>query len=460
LAVFAVPFMVAYGMVAYSFLLRGLPLPARLALAVLLGIFCGNFLLAKRKAEHIFRHVAEARFLGCGITVSGSLWNPFSVPVITIHAEGSTPQEAGALANVVAISGPDYTVSPRRNSSMANIAFLITFYGLAMRMIGAAQRPSLMAITLGVALALFLTVTADNFLALQEFKFAGAETAYLGRGAHDYQVWNFLLLEHARRRYEDPETFKSETRRILVERCGLNRDSAVLEPGAGGGFLWKHLPEELRPGWIELEKNLCAHTYAVRHGFGTRFINTDAKSTPFPPDSFDAIVGLECFDAFSTNDFNIFLKEALRVLKPGGLAVHLKDFPDYPGELIAARMNLFAKSVIGKTPVTYKTRAIKDAYLKFTPLKAGEIAALKEKAGDILPQFTAAAKTLADIYAAGPKSNPRFAMPMYLSIMIMKRAFADSGFEIVEEGDCKPYLAYLIARKPKQPAPSPQEQQA
>lgn len=423
------------------------PAAPKAAFSLVLGAVSALALLFRQKREHLRRHEAEAAFLGFSCSVKGSLWNPFAGPALLLHKAAGDPEEDRLLADLVRISGPDYVFKEARFYGAgdwpaicaAALAVLLgAFHGLL---------PLLLPL-FSLAAMLILVPAAGIALAKAERRACYGEASVPASGEGGYRQWNFLFLESKRERTGRLARMEAEIKRVLMEEAGLAAGAAVLEVGAGGGFLWKHLPEELRPGWTQAEKDPASALYAERHGYGARFCRSDVKALPFGGGAFDAVVGLECFDSLTPEDFSGFLLEAMRTLKPGGRLVHLKDFRDWPGQRLAQTFNVFAMKALRVEPVSFDD----DLNLGFMELSAAAAAGLKAAAGKEPGPGRVYAEVLAEIYAAGPGSDPRFAVPMYVSAMALKKAFIAAGFEVVADclgpGNARGAMAYIVARKP------------
>lgn len=420
--------------------------------ALLLG--CGSALsmVFRQKRDHLRRHVREALFLGFDCSVKGSLWSPFSSVELLFRKTPGSREEDGLLADLVRLHGPDYELAGRRLAG-AGVWAAVCAAGLVVLM--SLFRPLMPALVplFSLAALVFLVSKTETLLAVMEREGSREEASVPADGGAGYRQWNFLSLEAKRADKGRIPAMEADIKRVLLAEAGLAAGSAVLETGAGGGFLWKHIPGELRAGWTQAEKDPLAALYAERHGNGTRFRVSDVKALPFPAASFDAVVGLECFDSLCPEDLAGFLPEALRVLKPGGRLVHLKDFPDWPGEQVAGYFNAFALKALRRGVARLKPSVMDGLrFMEYAALGAGEAAALKAAVQGEGGLQLAYARTLAGIYAAGPDSDPRFRVPMFASAMALREIFAAAGFEIA--ADClgpagaPGIMAYIVARKP------------
>lgn len=121
----------------------------------------------------------------------------------------------------------------------------------------------------------------------------------------------------------------------LVARLGLKNTSRVLEVGAGSGFYSVHVARAIPAGHLELldlqpEMLAKARRKLEAAGlFNVGYTSADAGALPFAADSFDTIFLVAVLGEIAGQ--NSFLREARRVLKPGGVlsvSEHLPD-PDF-----------------------------------------------------------------------------------------------------------------------------------
>ena len=123
--------------------------------------------------------------------------------------------------------------------------------------------------------------------------------------------------------------------RKLVARLGLTNTSHVLEVGAGSGFYSVEVARKLSAGQLELtdlqpEMLRKAQRKLQNKGLASvGYTLSDAGSLPFKEASFDTLFLVAVLGEVSQQ--KAFLKEAHRVLKPGGtlsISEHLPD-PDF-----------------------------------------------------------------------------------------------------------------------------------
>lgn len=423
------------------------PAVPKAAAALILGAGAVLALVHRLKRGHLIRHEREARLLGFSCRVEGSLWNPAARVSLLLEKEPGAPGEDELLRELVLIHGPDYASQGRlfwgadlwAASAAALLAVLMGVFRPSL--------PLLLPLFLMAALLLLLSETEKKLL-FAEAAGADHEFGTWGAGKGAYRRWNFLALEGNRERMGRVKRMEEEIAGVLLGPAGLPAGASVLEVGAGGGFLWKHMPPELRPGWVQAEKDPLAALYCERHRNGTRVHRTDVKTLPFGDASFDALVGLECFDALSPEDLDGVLGEALRLLKPGGRLVHLKDFPDWPGGAIVERFNAFSARALRRPLVTHASLY----RLDYAALAPGEAEALAEAAGRERGQAAAYAGVLSAAYSAGPASDPRWEVPMFVSARILRSIMIARGFEVLADclspGEPPGVIAYLVARKP------------
>lgn len=416
----AVPFFAAP---FYYMLPLAAPDKAKTGAALALGAASALLLVYRLKREHLARHIAEAELLGFRWAVKGGLWNPAGAPELRLDLPRGDPEEDRLLAGLVKIAGHSYGLSRRRLKLARGPALAIA----AVIALALGRHNGLMPVlapVFGLAALVFLLSWGETLFDRLEQGLSTAEALASFSPEGSYLQWNFLSLEAKRELAGRLPAMRTEISRVLREEAGLSPGAAVLEVGAAGGFLWKHIPTELRANWTQAEKDPHASLYARRHGNGAGWHLADVKALPFPGASFDAVVGLECFDSLSLEDLALFLPEAARVLKPGGRLVHLKDFPDWPGTALAGRFNAFGLRVLRREPVSLD----REAKLRFAPLGAADIAELSLAAPRESGPAAPYARVLAAIYAAGTGSDPRFRVPMFVSALALREAFLSAGF--------------------------------
>lgn len=121
----------------------------------------------------------------------------------------------------------------------------------------------------------------------------------------------------------------------LAEFGGIHPGSRILDAGCGVGgsslFLAKNFNAQVTGISLSERQILQCRKNAEAHEVGNQcnFVVADYEHTPFPDASFDVVWGIESV-CYSIDKLN-FLKEAYRVLKPGGQIV-IADFyeNDYP----------------------------------------------------------------------------------------------------------------------------------
>lgn len=429
----------------YLMLPMALPDAPKAAASIFLGAGAAGLALFDKKSAHFRRHAAAAAALGLSCRTRRPLWNHFAPMELLLEKTAADPSGDGLAEELVRRSGCDYSRGARGRDRIGDAA-LASAVLLALL---TTRWPGLLAAALpatGLAALVFLLRKWDLAAAFIERMTITAE-GRPGTGK-DYCRWNFLDLEAKRHIAGRVPAMERIFARVLLEEAGLTPGSRILEVGAAGGFLRKHIPPELRSGWVQAEKDPLALLYAEKLGGGASVVSADVKSLPFPDASFDAVVGLECFDSLTTADLEAFLPEAARVLKPGGRLVHLKDFPDWPGAALADAFNSFAGRAGRKEPLV----RLSGASFRYTPLRPEEVrelsaAAAREKGAD--RHF---ADILVRIYSNGPGADARFSTPMFVSALVLSSFIKAAGFRVVRDSFNLPpgresEAAYIVAAR-------------
>ncbi len=130
-------------------------------------------------------------------------------------------------------------------------------------------------------------------------------------GFYNFGYWD----SQARTQREASEALIDELTGRIKHKGGR-----ILDVACGPGATTRHLMRSYEPANITAinisEKQLDA---AAKRAPGCAFLRMDATKLAFPDAHFDAIMCVEA--AFHFNTRSTFLKEALRVLKPGGSLV-------------------------------------------------------------------------------------------------------------------------------------------
>jgi SAM-dependent methyltransferase len=120
----------------------------------------------------------------------------------------------------------------------------------------------------------------------------------------------------------------------LLEMAGIAAGSSVLDAGCGIGGTLARIDERferMRLAGLDLSAERLAvarEEIRPRPSNELRWVLGDACRPPFSAGSFDAVLAVEC--AFHFESRALFLKEAARLLKPGG-RLALSDWTAAPG---------------------------------------------------------------------------------------------------------------------------------
>ena len=121
--------------------------------------------------------------------------------------------------------------------------------------------------------------------------------------------------------------FTTSATRILVDLIGPG-PGRCLEVGCGGGV---HLPALAAAGWSVVGVDVSADQLRVarRRMPASELILADAAVLPLPDASFDAVVA--AFVETDVDDFGAVVREAARVLRPGGRFACVGTHPCFTG---------------------------------------------------------------------------------------------------------------------------------
>ena len=161
---------------------------------------------------------------------------------------------------------------------------------------------------------------------MKAIRWASGVRASLARGVFPHELSFFLELPW-RRLVLQP--------RKLVARLGLTATSRVLEVGAGSGYYSAGVARAVREGHLELldlQPEMLSKARRKLEAEGLQNVGytpADAGRLPFDEGSFDVLFLVAVLGEVA--DRRAFLREARRVLRPGGLlsvSEHLPD-PDF-----------------------------------------------------------------------------------------------------------------------------------
>ena len=128
----------------------------------------------------------------------------------------------------------------------------------------------------------------------------------------------------------------------------------VLECSSGHGGGASYLTRTLHPAsYTGLDFNADGVAFCQkRHNLpGLEFVQGDAQNLPFPDESFDAVINVEASHIYP--DFERFVSEVARVLRPGGHFLHADfrnrdSFPEWETALAKPRMRIVSEKNISE----------------------------------------------------------------------------------------------------------------
>ena len=105
-----------------------------------------------------------------------------------------------------------------------------------------------------------------------------------------------------------------------IHQHELSDNARVLDIGSGGGFMSETLAQ-LGFSVTGIDQSQATLKYATQHaeqqGFDIDYRHGQAESLPYPDNEFDLVCACDVLE--HVNDLDLVIKEASRVLKPGGV---------------------------------------------------------------------------------------------------------------------------------------------
>ena len=128
----------------------------------------------------------------------------------------------------------------------------------------------------------------------------------------------------------------------------------VLECSSGHGGGASYITRTLHPAsYTGLDFNADGVAFCQkRHNLpGLEFVQGDAQNLPFPDESFDAVINVEASHIYP--DFERFVSEVARVLRPGGHFLHADfrnrdSFPEWDAALGNPRLRILSEKNISE----------------------------------------------------------------------------------------------------------------
>ncbi len=140
---------------------------------------------------------------------------------------------------------------------------------------------------------------------------------------------NFWFMRGALSQASPVNLLNSGLNRYVRERLDLQPDDEVLEVGCDRG----HLMHYLRP-WCGRIVGVDVNESALEQCSGLEVYEMSAEALRFPDDAFDKIVTLHTLEHVPR--LRTALEEMARVLRPGGLMVHVYPWEPVRGTMAAA----------------------------------------------------------------------------------------------------------------------------
>jgi len=115
---------------------------------------------------------------------------------------------------------------------------------------------------------------------------------------------------------------RSEYLHQCIQRQSLDKNGRVLDIGCGGGFMSETLAQlGFSVTGVDQSKSTLdyAKTHALQQGFDIDYCHAQAEYLPYPDDYYDLVCACDVLE--HVNDLEQTIKEASRVLKPGGIFI-------------------------------------------------------------------------------------------------------------------------------------------